>query len=206
MKTMLHLQYEMNKRMLLVQLIVLPIIGLIFMHTSNEISIPIFALIFSMGAARSLSLLKDKNTRLLVHSFPIERKAIVAGTYIPVLLYVFMIYAFLSPFQILKGLEQGDLHNLLIPYVGFFAATIAYAALDLRGMLKGDSSRESTTDSLLISFGTLFFIMLPHCLLCWWDHEPSFYIRLLVFPIISIMLFYWSLKKSIHLYETKEVI
>ncbi|WP_413365583.1 ABC-2 transporter permease [Lysinibacillus sp. 3P01SB] len=206
MKAMLHLQYGMNKRSLLIRLVGLAIVGLIFMHSSSEISIPIFAFVSCMGAARSITLLKDKNTRILVHSFPIERKTIVTGTYIPVLLHVFMIYALLSPFQVFKGQEQGDLHNFLIPYIGLFAATIAYAALDLRGIFKGDPSLDSMTDSLLISFGTLFSIMLPHCLLCWWDHEPSFYIRLLVFPTISIMLFYWSLKKSIRLYETKEII
>lgn len=205
MKGLLHLQYKMNKRGLLINVIAITMIGLLFMRSTGETTIPIIAFILSMGTIRGASLLKDKNTRMLVHSFPIKRRTIVTGTYVSVLFYLFMFYSLLAPFQVVKGQQQADLHNFLVLYVGFFAAIIAYAAVDLYGMFKGDPSQESTTDSLLISFGAIFFIMLPHSLLSSWEHEPSFYLRLFVFPVISIMLFYFSLQKSIRLYETKEI-
>ena len=145
--------------------------------------------------------------RYLVHSFPISRRDIVTAVYTSVLFHIVMIYVVLLPAQIYTDIQRTEGDHFFIPFAGFFAVSIASAAIEMYFNFYGKHFKESMTDSLLGLFAALFFILFPHlALLLIWDHEPSFYLRLLIFPMISMILFYFSLKKSIRLYETKEVI
>ena len=206
MKALLQLQFKNNGYSMLFSIIATIGFSLLFVRNENVMPLLIYALALSSGSFRHMSFLKDPKMRYLVHSLPVSRQEIVTATYTSVLVYIVMIYSVIFPIQFYRGLQQNELEDFLVPFAGFFAVSIVGAAMEMYFRFHSNPFKESMTDYLLSFFGALLFILMPHCLLCWWDHEPSFYIRLLVFPIISIMLFYWSLKKSIHLYETKEVI
>lgn len=206
MKALLHLQLKNNGFSILLVLILTFVISLLFAQNEDGMSIAIYALIFSLNSYRSFSLLKEQKMRYFIHSLPIARREIVTAIYVSTLFYISIIYLVLLPSQIYRSFYQNELEDFLIPFAGLFAVSIASAALEIYLNFRSNDFKESMTDSLLSLFGALFFILLPHMGLLLWNHEPSFYLRLLVFPIISIVLFYFSLKKSIRLYETKEVI
>ncbi|MGM9949681.1 MAG: ABC-2 transporter permease [Lysinibacillus sp.] len=206
MKALLHLQLKNNGRSMLFSIIFTIGISLLFVRTEDVMPIMIYALVMSSGSFRHMSLLQDKKMRYFVHSLPVSRQEIVTATYASVLVYILMIYSMIFPIQVYKGIQQSELEDFLVPFTGFLAVSIVGAAMEMYFRFHSNPFQESMTDSLLGFFGALLFILMPHFLLLLWDHEPSFYIRLLVFPAISIMLFYWSLKKSIHLYEAKEII
>lgn len=206
MKALLHLQLKNNGISILFVLILTFVISLLYAQDEDRMSIAIYALIFSLNSYRSFSLLKEQKIRYFIHSLPIARREIVTAIYVSTLFYISIIYLVLLPTQIYRGFYQNELEDFLIPFAGLFAVSIASAALEIYLNFRSNDFKESMTDSLLSLFGALFFILLPHMGLLLWNHEPSFYLRLLVFPIISIVLFYFSLKKSIRLYETKEVI
>ena len=206
MKALLHLQLKNNGKSMLSSIIFTVIISLLFIRNKDVMPIMIYALVISSGSFRHMSLLQDKKMRYFVHSLPVSRQEIVTATYASVLVYIVVIYSVIFPLQFQRGIQQNELEDFLIPFTGFLAVSIVGAAMEMVFRFHTNPFRESMTDSFLSFFGALLFILMPHLLLNLWDHEPSFHIRLLVFPVISIMLFYWSLKKSIRLYETKEVI
>lgn len=206
MKALLHLQLKNNGSSMLFSIITTIGISLLFVRNENAMPLIIYALALSSSSFRHMSFLKDQKMRYLVHSLPVSRQEIVTATYASVLVYIVMIYSVIFPLQFHRGIQQNTLEDFLIPFAGFFAVSIVSVAMEMYFRFHSNPFKESMTDYLLSLLSPLFFILLPHSLLHLWDHEPSFYIRLLVFPVISILLFYWSLKKSIRLYETKEVI
>jgi hypothetical protein len=207
MKPLLYLQLKRNGYFLLLFLIIIFGISLFYIQSKDVMPLFIYALVVSSSSFRHMSLLKIQKMRHFIHSFPISRRDIVTATYTSVLIYIFMIYVVLLPALLYAEIQRTEEEHLFIPFTGFFAVSIASAAMEIYLNFRSNDFKESMTDSLLSSFGALFFLLPPHMgLLLLWDHEPSFYLRLLVFPIISMILFYFSLKKSIRLYETKEVI
>ncbi len=207
MKALLYLQLKNNGKSMLLVLSIAFVISLFSIRNENTMPAVIYALIFTTSSFRHMSLLKEQKMRYFVHSFPVSRQDIVTAIYTSVLIHIIMIYAVLLPAQIYTELQRTEGDHFLVPFAGFFAVSIASAAIEIYLNFYGKHFEESMTDSLLGLCAALFLILFPHFgLLLIWDHEPSFYWRLLVFPIISIILFYFSLKKSIRLYETKEVI
>lgn len=207
MKALLYLQLKRNGKSMLFVLFITFGFSLFSVRNENTMPALIYALIFTTSSFRHLSLLKEQKMRYFVHSFPISRRDIVTAVYTSVLFHIIMIYTVLLPVQIYTEIQRTEGDHFLIPFAGFFAVSIASAAIEIYLNFHGKHFEESMTDSLLGLFAALFFILFPHLgLLLIWDHQPSFYLRLLIFPTISVILFYFSLKKSIRLYKTKEVI
>ncbi|MER1984810.1 MAG: ABC-2 transporter permease [Solibacillus sp.] len=206
MNALLHLQWSMHKSKLLFFLIGISLITYFFHNAGTEMSLVTFALVFSANSIDiTKRMLTDNNGQLSIYSMPIARQTIIKNLYIVNFIFCTIIFALILPAQIYSGVKSEELNMYLITFAGFYGGCIIGTAFHLAFQLK-NIKNTSTSELFLSSIGGIMLILIPHMGISFIPHEPSFWLRLLIMPTISVGLYMYLAKRGIKKFADRELI
>ncbi|WP_431029515.1 ABC-2 transporter permease [Lysinibacillus sp. LZ02] len=201
MYALLRLQFELHKKMLLFLIVALPII--VFLLPASNISI--FAYIMAINAITSSTFLSNNTFYRTLHTMPLKREHIVKSSYTFSFLFVSIIFMILALSQVSTGITHENPQEHWGFFTGFFGSAIVVIALQQYFMFTNEKITKSSVDNALATFGSLFVIMIPHAAFCLIGPEETFYIRMMIMPMISCMLYFIMLKISTRAYKKREL-
>lgn len=195
MNALLQLQWSMHKGMLLFT-IIFAIVLSFFYDFATEISLLIFALIVSMNnIATSKRFLTENDGYLLIYSMPIARTTIIKSLYVFNFLFCTFVFVLLAPAQLYNGFVKQDFYLYTGALFGFYGACLLGTAFQLSFQLE-NLKKDQMFESTLSMVVGLMIVVIPHLAICWIDHEPSFWLRVLIMPISSVIVYFQLMQKS----------
>ncbi|MFF5993365.1 ABC-2 transporter permease [Lysinibacillus sp. KU-BSD001] len=201
MYALVRLQFELHKKPLLFLIVLLLIISFLF-PASN---IPIFTYIMAINAITSSTFLSNNAFYRTLHTMPVKRESIVKSSYTFSFLFVSIIFMILALFQVNTGMSYENPQEHWGFFTGFFGSAIVAIALQQYFIFTNEKVMKSSVDHALATFGSLFVIMAPHAAFCLIGPEETFYIRMMIMPIISCAFYVIILKISIRAYKKREL-
>ena len=137
---------------------------------------------------------------------PIKREYIVKSSTFFSSLIIAIIFAISLPFQIKAGIAHEDLQLYLGIFIGFFSSSLLANIVQHYFIFTNERVEIRSIENILALFGSIFFVMLPHALFCLNGPEETFYLRIMIMPLITCLLCYLLLKKTIRYYKNKEIV
>lgn len=206
MNALLHLQWSLHKSKLLFCLLGIGLITYFFHDSGTEMSLVTFALVFAANSIDSTKrMLTDNNGQLSIYSMPIARQTIIKNLYIVNFVFCTAIFALILPAQLYSGIKSEDLAMYVMAFTGFYGGCLIGTAFHLSFQLK-NIAHASTSESFLSSIAGIMLILIPHMGICLIPHEPSFSLRLLIMPTISIVLYIYLAKRGIKKFADRELL
>lgn len=207
MYALLRLQFDLQKKTLLFLLVCLFII-LIFMFSSITIptNLPILAFILSMSLSTNSTFLPNKTFYYILHTMPIKRENIVKSSAFSSSLLVTIIFAVLLPFQIKEGIAHENIQQYVAIFIGLFSSALLANIVQHYFIFTNEQLNIGSGENALALVGSLFIVMVPHAVFCLIGSEGTFYIRMMIMPLITCLLYYFILKRIIRHYKNKEII
>ena len=205
MYALLRLQFDLQKKTLLFLLVLLFIILVLF-SSAIATSLPFIAFILSTNLSLTLTFLSNKKFYYLLHTMPLKRDHIVKSSVFHSFLPIIIIYTIVLPFQIKEGIAQENLQESLGFFIGFFSCSLLANVVHHYFIFTNEKLQISLGEHTLSLVGMTFVIMAPHALFCLIGSEETFYLRMMIMPLITCLLCYVLLKKTIKYYKNKEIV
>lgn len=206
MKALLQLQWSLHKSSIWLTITAVLILGFLFYNNVNEMALISFALAFTINSVTlSKRIFTDSRTELLLYAMPISRATLIKNLYVTNFLLCSIIYLLILPMQIVGGLAHNELTSYSIALFGFYGGSLIGTAYHLSFQLK-DLSEDSWLDSLLSIGAGMFVIVVPHMLLSFIEHAPTFWLRLLIMPIVSLILYRYLMNRGIRKFSDRELL
>ena len=205
MYALLRLQFDLQKKTLLFLLVGLFIILILFSSTMPT-NLPLIAFILSTNLSLTLTFLSNKKFYYLLHTMPLKRDYIVKGSVFYSFLPVIITYTIVLPFQIKEGIAHENMQESLGFFIGFFSCSLLANVVEHYFIFTNEKLQISAGENALALVITIFFIMAPHAFFFLNGSEETFYLRMMIMPLITILLCYLLLKKTIKYYENKEIV
>ena len=206
MYALLRLHFDLQKKTLLFVLVALFVI-LILMFNSIMIptNLPVLTFILSMNLSNSSTFLSNKNFYYILHTMPIKREHIVKSSAFFSSLIIIIFFAIPLPFQIRFGIANEELQEYLAIFTGFFSSSLLVNVVQHYFIFTNEKLEIHSTENILAVFGSITFVIVPHAIICLSGSEETFYIRMMIMPLITCLLCYVILKKTIKHYNNKEI-
>jgi len=205
MYALLRLQFDLQKKTLLFLLVALLIILVLF-SSAIPTSLPFIAFILSTNLLMSSILLSNKSFSYVLHTMPIKREHIVKSSAFTSSLLVTIIFAILLPFQIKEGIAHDNIHESVGIFIGFFSSSLLANVVQHYFIFTNEKLQISSGENALTLVGTMFVVMAPHAIFCLIGSEETFYLRMMIMPLITCLLYYFILKIIIRHYKKKEIV
>ena len=205
MYALLRLQFDLQKKTLLFLLVALLIILVLF-SSAIPTSLPFIAFILSTNLSMTLTFLSNKNFYYLLHTMPLKRESIVKSSILSSFLLVIIIYTIVLPFQIKEGIAQENIHESAGFFIGFFSSSLLANVVQHYFIFTNEKLQISSGEHTLALVGTIFVVMVPHAIFCLIGPEETFYLRMMIMPLITCLLYYFILKIIIRHYKKKEIV
>ena len=205
MYALLRLQFDLQKKTLLFLLVGLLIILILF-SSAIPTSLPFIAFILSTNLSMTLTFLSNKNFYYLLHTMPLKREPIVKSSILSSFLLVIIIYTIVLPFQIKEGIAHENIHESVGFFIGFFSSSLLANVVQHYFIFTNEKLQISSGEHILALVGTIFVVMVPHAIFCLIGSEETFYLRMMIMPLITCLLYYFILKITIRHYKKKEFV
>lgn len=204
MKALLQLQWSLHKSTLLFFIIGIGIIAYFFHDAESEMSLVTFALVFSMSSI-SNRIFTSQNTQYVLYSMPISQQTLIKSLYVTNFVICTVIFSLILPIQIYSGLVYDSLNAYIITLTGFYGGCLIGMAFHLSFQLQ-NIDNDSSLESFLSCITGMMLISLPHMAITSISHEPTFWLRLLVMPAISLILYVYLMHRGIKKFSDRELI
>ena len=205
MYALLRLQFDLQKKTLLFLLVLLFIILILF-SSAIATSLPFIAFILSTNLSLTLTFLSNKKFYYLLHTMPLKRDHIVKSSVFYSFLPIIITYTIVLPFQIKEGIAQENMQESLGFFIGFFSCSLLANVVEHYFIFTNEKLQISPGENALALVSTIFVVMAPHAIFCLIGPEETFYLRMMIMPLITCLLCYLLLKKTIKYYKNKEIV
>ena len=204
MYALLRLQFDLQKKTLLFLLVALFII-LIYTFTFISTNLSFFAFILSINLLTGSTFLSEGNFHHILHTMPIKREHIVKSSVLFSSFLVIIIFTIVLPYQIKEGIVNENVQESVGMFIGFFSSSLLANIVQHYFIFTNEKLQISWGENTLALFGSIFVVMFPHALFYFNGSEETFYIRVIIMPLITCLLCYLILKKTIKYYKNREV-
>lgn len=197
MLPLLKIQYQVRKQLILLYFVIIVGIGIYF-STKDTMLLPLFCYIFSVNFLSHTFLSSHQFYRLLA-IMPIEKGHIVKCIALFSFLFIIVTFIIILPFQL-----KDDYVESISLLIGFFSCAIVSSAVGQSFLFTNEKFEIGFGENMLSMFASLL-ILFPHALFYWIEHEPTFYLRLLLAPTLALAFYYWRMKVHITYLEKREI-
>ena len=205
MYALLRLQFDLQKKTLLFLLVGLLIILILFSSTLST-SLPFIAFILSTNLSMPLTFSTIKSFYHRLSTMPLKRDHIVKSSILFSSLLVIIIYTIVLPFQIKEGIVQENINESIGFFIGFFSSSLLANIVQYYFIYTNEKLQISSGENALALVGTIFFVMAPHAAFCLIGSEETFYLRIMIMPLITFLLYHFIFKITIRHFKKREFV
>ena len=205
MYALLRLQFDLQKKTLLFLLVGLLII-LICIFTFSSTNLSFLAFILSINLSTSSTFLSNNNFYHILHTMPIKREHIVKSSVLFSSFLVIIIFTIVLPYQIKEGIVNENAQESVGMFIGFFSSALFANVVQHYFIFTNEKLQISSGENALALVSTIFVVMAPHAIFCLIGPEETFYLRMMIMPLITCLLYYFFLKITIRKFKKREFV